>query len=275
MIYKKIQLDENDKNVFLEIYIADPIGDFVRDAILIIPGGAYGEVCHEREGEPIALAFIPHGYNAFVLHYSVNGGDLSKGTTFPLQLIQASKAIKHIKDNAEEYNINPERVFAAGFSAGGHLAGSLGILWNNKEVYDAVHMEYGYNRPKGIMMIYPVVSNENEFMHLGTFKNLLCVEDPRGEISDKVSLEKHVSEESSPAFIMATSNDEIVDVRHSLRLAEAYKTVGKMFELHIYPEGPHGVALGNEVTRCGNDKWVDVAIAGWIEQAVYWAKKIK
>ena len=92
MICKKIQLSETDENVFLEACIADKVGDFVRKAILVIPGGGYGEICSEREGEPIGMAFMPYGYNYFVLHYSVN-----RVKKFPSQLIEAAMAIKHIK----------------------------------------------------------------------------------------------------------------------------------------------------------------------------------
>ena len=123
MIFKKIQLDKDDENIYLEAYIADKTEGFTRNAILVIPGGGYGSVCSDREGEPIAMAFMPYGYNAFVLHYSV--ASVNK-RTFPSQLIEASKAMKHIKDNAKEYNIDPERVFVTGFSAGGHLAATLG-----------------------------------------------------------------------------------------------------------------------------------------------------
>ena len=117
MIYKKIQLDNNDENVYLEIYVADALPGFTRNAILVIPGGGYGAVCSDREGEPIAMAFLPYGYNSFVLHYSVSS---NSDKTFPTQLIQASMAMKHIRDHAEEYNIDPKKVFVTGFSSGGH-----------------------------------------------------------------------------------------------------------------------------------------------------------
>ena len=102
MIFKKIQLDENAPEAYLDIYIADPTSHFTRKAILVIPGGGYGCICSDREGEPIAMAFLPYGYNAFVLHYSVK----ENGRYFPSQLIQASLAMKHIRDNAEEYGID-------------------------------------------------------------------------------------------------------------------------------------------------------------------------
>ena len=106
MIFKRIQLDEKYNNVFLDVYVADKTENFTRNAILVIPGGGYRNICSNREGEPIAMAFMPYGYNAFVLSYSV-----SRQKTFPGQLIEASLAMKHIKDHAEEYNIDPERVF--------------------------------------------------------------------------------------------------------------------------------------------------------------------
>ena len=270
MIYKKISLDDRDKNAYLEVYVADKIQNFVRKAILVIPGGGYSSVCSDREGEPIAMAFIPYGYNAFVLHYSVG-----ENVTFPKQLIQASKAIKHIKDNAEEYNINPEHVFAVGFSAGGHLAGSLGILWDNPEVYKELDMEYGYNKPTGIMLIYPVVSSANEsFKQKETFFNLLKTETPSHEEILSCSLELNVSQNVAPAYILHTANDEIVNVRNSLSLADAYSVAKVPYELHIYPDGPHGVALGNRITKIGVEKYEEPAIAKWVENAVYWANKI-
>lgn len=266
MIFKKTELGGD---AYLDAYIADKIDGFTRDAILVIPGGGYGSICSEREGEPIAQAFIPYGFNAFVLHYSVG-----EGKHFPLQLTEASLAMKHIKDNADEYNINPERVFAAGFSAGGHLAASLGILWDNKEVNEKIDMPFGYNRPTGIMPIYPVVSSDRSFTHIWSIENLLGKENMTEENMLAVSLEKHVNENSSPAFIVHTSNDEAVNVKNSLALAGAYANAGMKLELHIYPDAPHGVALGNEITECGCKKWNNPCIAKWVENAALWAKGI-
>ena len=237
MIHEKITLTD-DKEDYLETYAPDKVDGYKGKAILVIPGGGYGCVCSEREGEPIALAFLKYGYSAFVLHYSVG-----KENNFPKQLTEASLAIKHIKDNAERYNIDPSEVFAVGFSAGGHLCGSLGILWKNDEVQKSIDMPYGYNKPKGVMMIYPVVSGE-EFGHIDSFKNLLGSDAPTKQQLDTVSLEKHVDAESSPAFIVHTATDDLVNVRNSLTLGEAYAKAGKKFELHIYPDAPHGVALG-------------------------------
>ena len=99
-----------------------------------------------------------------------------------MQLVQASKAMKHIRDHAVEYGIDPEQVYTVGFSAGGHLAGSLAVLWNRKEIYEQVDMPYGYNKPTGAMLVYPVVTVSRPYAHEGSFLNLYGVEEITEEI---------------------------------------------------------------------------------------------
>lgn len=265
MIYEKIQLTD-DSEVYLETYVSPKIGNYVRDAILVIPGGGYGNVS-DREGEPIAEAFMPLGFNAFVLHYSVG-----RKKPYPAQLIEASLAMKHIKDNAEKYNINPDRVFVVGFSAGGHLAGSVGTFWHRKEVYDAIDMPFGYNKPKGMMLIYPVLND-----HSGSFQNLLCLDNPTEEEKAIVDIVKGVDKNTVPAFLMHTSNDPVVPIHNSIDMANKLASLGAEFELHIYPDGPHGIALANEITEggWGNSKMINTAVSKWVEQAAFWAKSIK
>lgn len=269
MIFKRIQLDPEREDVYLDVYVADKTKRFTRKAILVIPGGGYGCICSDREGEPIAMAFMPYGYNAFVLNYSV-----ARTRAFPGQLIEASLAMKHIRDNAEEYGIDPEKVFVTGFSAGGHLCASLGTMWHKKEIYGAIDMPYGYNRPSGIMPIYPVISGIDAGRHFGSFKNLLCTDEPTEEQLRETSIELNVDERAVPAFIMHTSNDQLVHVNNSLLLASAYAAAGKTFELHVYPDAPHGVALGNAITAQGNEKWDNPEIAKWVAQAAAWAENI-
>ncbi len=266
MLYKKIQLDPDYENVFLEVYAPDRVGEYLYKAMLVIPGGGYGCVCSDREGEPIALAFLAQGYASFVLHYSVAGQK-----TFPGQLIEASLAMKYIREHAAEYAVDPEQVFAVGFSAGGHLAGTLGTMWHYPEVYRTIDMPMGYNKPTGVLLIYPVVTGVEDFGHKGSFDNLLGTQEPTEEQLARVSLEKQVDGRSAPAYIVHTANDGLVDVRNSLSLAAAYRAAGLTFEMHIYPDAPHGVALGNRITKCGEEKFDNPAIAKWVENAAIWA----
>lgn len=266
MLYDKVKFDEKDENAFLEVFVSEKVEGFVRKAILVIPGGAYSSVCASREGEPIAQAFVPYGYNAFVLHYTVNE------KPFPSHLVQASKAIKHIKDNADKYNIDPENIFVVGFSAGGHLAATLGTMWHKEEIYKEIDMPLGYNKPKGMMLIYPVITGK--YYNARSFENLLMKEKLTEEDIILTSAASAVSDKTSPAYIIHTSNDEMVDVRHSISMANALAENDIRFEMHIYPDAPHGVALGNEITKCGVDKWCNSAISEWVNNAVVWANSL-
>ena len=120
-------------------------------AILILPGGAYNE-CSINEGRPVAEKFNSLGFNCFVLYYS-----LGEKAEFPRPLQDVSLAIAHIKRHAAEYNVDPERIFVCGFSAGGHLAASAGVFWNDKEAaFEG--MEPGENKPAGMVLCYGVLS---------------------------------------------------------------------------------------------------------------------
>lgn len=267
MIYKKVQLLENEPDVFLEVFVSDST-DVVRDALLIIPGGGYGCICSDREGEPIALAFMPYCFNAFVLHYSV--GEKAR---FPKPLIEASLAMKHIRDNAEEYRINKDRVFATGFSAGGHLCTALGTLWHLPEIYEATGMEFGCNKPTAIVPVYPVISSEPGVTHQGSF-NRIAGTDKTEEEYKEYSLDLRVDERSVPAFIVHTATDKTVNVRNAIRLANAYAENNIPFEVHIFKDAPHGMALSNKITAGGNQKHNDPHNAKWVELAAEWMENI-
>ncbi len=266
MQIKRIQINDS---AWIDAYIADKTLEYTRKALLVIPGGAYERICSDREGEPIALGFMPYGYNAFVLHYSVDGKK-----AFPAQLIEASFAVKYIRDNAEELGIDKDEIYAAGFSAGGHLAASLGTMWNKEEIYRQIDMPFGYNKPKGVMLIYPVISGVSEYAHMPSFENLLATSNPDKEKLKECSIELSVSESSCPAFIIHTLTDELVPVQNSLILADAYSKLNIPYELHIYPNGVHGFALGNKITWQGEEERVIRDNFDWIKMAADWADSL-
>ncbi len=265
MNFHRIQLVEGKEKVWLDCYIADKLKT-KRKALLVIPGGGYGCICNDREGEPVALAFMPYGFNAFVLSYSVGKGN----ATFPRPLIEASLAMKHIKDNAEEYGIDADAVFVTGFSAGGHLCASLGTMWHLDEVNSAIpDMPFGYNKPKGIVPVYPVISSDNSIWHAGSIQNISAKE-AQSEY-DRWSVEKRVDERSSPAFIVHTAADKLVNVRNSIVLANAYAEHNIPFELHIFEKMDHGMATADAVTNPvsggnpHNAHWIQLA-AEWMQE---------
>ena len=250
----------------LTSYIHDPHEELnisTRRAIIVCPGGGY-QFLSEREGEPVALRYFAAGLNVFVLRYSIRekaAGDAP--------LIESALAVKYIRDHAEEYFVDPAYVFITGFSAGGHLTACAGVFWNRPEATEGLDVPYGYNKPRGIMPIYPVISMKG---HGFSIKNLLCKDDPTREETDYVSVDQHVTADSSPVFIVHSADDELVDARNSLDFAMAYANAGVPYELHIFPHAQHGCALGNAITDMGNPNWNDPMIARWVEMAAYWAE---
>ena len=268
MLHERIYLRENDEKIFLDTYVPDKIKGFTRRAILVIPGGGYACVCSDREGEPIAHAFMAEGFAAFVLSYSV-----ARVRSFPAQLIEASLAMAHIREHAEEYGIDPDAVFVTGFSAGGHLACSLGLLWHLDEIYKATGLPFGINKPNGMILGYPVTIYEGG--HKPSHHNLWGSDTLSEEQIATSSLERRVDERSVPLFVMHTSDDAVVPIASALKLATAYAEKGLPFELHVYPHMRHGAALANEITSYGDPTLENEAIAGWVRMAAYWAKHLK
>lgn len=266
MKFERLYMIPGNEDVYLDCYLNDPIPGFTRKAILVIPGGGYWGVCSDREGEPIAMAFIPYGYNAFVLHYTVE-----RRKKFPAQLCEAALAMKTIREHADKWNVDPAKVFAVGFSAGGHLCGSLGILFDHPAVQKIGPAEL--IKPTGIMLIYAVVSSQIAKPEQGTFRNLLCSDTPDADDLYEVSLDKHVTKDSSPLFMMHTSNDQCVDIANALVLGQAYHNAGLQFELHVYPDAPHGCGLGSPITSYGQSCWEDKSIAKWVAEAAEWAER--
>ncbi len=269
MIHKIIPLSETNHEVYLEVFVADKVGEFVRDALLVFPGGGYRYVCAHKEGEPVALAFLAKGYNTFVLHYSVGEHAL-----FPQPLIDASRAVKHIRDHAEEYHINPDRIFGCGFSAGGHLCASLGTLWHRKDIYEKAGIPFGSNKIAGMVLNYPVITPFVLGTHMPSFYGILGTEKPTQKELEQYSLDLCVDEHTVPAFLMHTATDPVVAVANTLTFARALTDHKIRCEVHIFPEGPHGIALANEISCFSEPEMIIPAAAQWVDLANEWMKSV-
>ena len=268
MKHEVIHLCRDDENVTLTTYVQTS-KDQKSDALLVIPGGGYSNVCSDREGENIALVFNGMGMQCFVLNYSTK-----EKAKYPRPLQEASLAMAYIKSHAEEYGIDPERVFVLGFSAGGHLAGSLGTLWHKPEAYKPVGLEFGANRPCGMILCYPVLSYFPE-THLGTFYNALGTRNPSEEEASVVSLEKHVDENTVPSFLWHTADDASVHVDNTLKMMSALARNKIYCEAHVYPHGPHGMALATPTTDAKEGEMTNERIAEWPRLAKAWMKTVK
>ncbi len=241
--------------------------DRKRASVLICPGGGYGMVS-DRENEPIALAFVALGYNAFVLRYST--ADLNDAR-YPTQLLESSAALAYIRRNCEKYHVKSDSIAVCGFSAGGHMAAMLGTLWNESIVTESLDIELGENRPDGMILAYPVITS-GEFAHRGSFNNLIG-EHKSEELLYKLSLENSVGEHTPPAFIWHTLTDQSVPVENSFLFANAMKKANIPFELHIYPDGPHGLSLGTRETISSATDRFNPHVSSWIELCNRWIAK--
>lgn len=266
MKYEKVYYYPEEPDVYLEVYAGDLVGGKIRDAMLVIPGGGYTCVCADREGEPIALAFLSEGVQSFVLHYTVK-----ENAVFPRPLAQAMRAMAWIREHAAEYGIDPERVFACGFSAGGHLCASLGTMWHLPEMAKAAGIPADMAKPRGIVPVYPVISADTA-THLESFYNILGTT-PTAEELALYSLNRRVDEHTPPVYLIHSSDDSCVPVGNSLIFAQALAAHGKKFELHVFETVPHGMALANTVTDCGIVAWDVPAADHWTCGVVEWMKK--
>jgi acetyl esterase/lipase len=261
MELKKINLVPERPWVTLTAYLSYSRDEHA-DALLICPGGGYYNVCDKHEGEAVAIAFAARGFRTFVLNYSVQ-----ENAKFPTPLADASLAICHIKDHAKEYGIDPDRVFVAGFSAGGHLAGSLGTLWHKEWLMRELSIPYGYNKPAGMILSYPVISYFPE-THKGTFIHAFGTETPTEEMANELSLDKQVdAEHTVPAFIWHTMDDELVHVENTFRMISALRRYNVYTEAHLFPHGPHGMATADKVIAGNEDIYNDKRIAQWVDLA--------
>lgn len=272
MLCKTVYLREaeGDMSVHLETYISRTEGDMncaPRDAMLVLPGGAYAFLA-ERESEPCAKAFLAAGFNVFTLYYSLN-----EKAAFPRPLVDVSMAIAHIRAHAEEYNIDPDRIFVCGFSAGGHLCGSIGTFWN-RDFAAFPGMKKGDNRPRGVILSYPAASLMPGLRHDLCTELILGKKDYTDEECAAYSLEKQVTEDTVPHFIWQTEEDDCVCVENSLVLAEALIAKRIPTELHIYPKGPHGMSVATKEVYCNTPENIDPHVGSWVKAAVEWTQLI-
>lgn len=263
-LYKYFNVERNGvSGGFLHTYVrmsSCELKKKTRPAMIVIPGGGY-EFLSDREGEPVALAYLNKGYSSFVLKYSIN-------TSYPTPLIEACMAVAYVRENAALYSVDKEHIAAIGFSAGGHLCGMLATLFAAEEITQALGQHAVMCRPNAVVLSYPVITMQNGLTHEGTRRVISA----SGKLSyNSFSIEKCVNKNSVPAFIWHTMEDTCVPVENSMLLASAYKNVGVPFALHIFEKGWHGLSLISEETcDVNNADLLLFHVGKWLELSLDW-----
>lgn len=236
MIHEVRQVSALGKDAFYMTYLLgcsqEMPSSYRRPCVIICPGGGYG-FTSDREAEPVAARINAMGYHAVVLRYSV------KPAVFPVALVQLAQTVAEVRAHSDEWHVDADNIFVMGFSAGGHLAASLGTLWNKGIIERYAALDGEMFRPNGLILCYPVITS-GEFTHEGSMENLLH---GMTELRESMALETRVDEMTPPTFIWHTEDDGAVPVENSMYFATALRKNGVSFELHIFQTGEHGLSL--------------------------------
>jgi acetyl esterase/lipase len=241
----------------LAFFPADGPSDAPRGAVIVCPGGGYvGKAPHEAE--PIARALARHSIHAFLLDYRV------EPDRHPAPLSDARRAIRVVRQLAPELKIRPDRVGILGFSAGGHLAGSAAFCRGSvpgmsESIGGADAIDA---RPDAAILCYAVLSFL-QAVDAGTRSTLLGP-GPDEVLCAALSCERSIDATSPPAFLWSTVDDEAVDIRNSLMTAEALSTAKIPFEMHLYPQGRHGLGLARGCAP----------VSGWLALCAAWLHRL-
>lgn len=282
MIYETFKLPNHGKQIpSIKTYILDETDNpktLRRPFILIIPGGGYDHF-GRHEQENVALKIISLGFSAGILYYSIK--NKKNPLKFPEPLFDAAEAVSFIRKNAQKWNIDPEKIILLGFSAGGHLAASLGIYWNSKLISEFSNLNPQEIKPNFLVLCYPVITADENFCHKGSINSLLenLSENEKSNLvkitnsknlREVVSIEKHITSDFPPTFIWHTLADEAVPAENTIFLIQALRKAKIEFEYHLFARGKHGLSLSSEQTSNADGSNIEKECAVWPELMKNW-----
>lgn len=223
-------------------------------AVIVCPGGGYSHLA-DHEGRPVAEWLNTLGVTAFVLKYR-----LGPRYHHPAPLLDAARAIRTVRARAAEWQLDPNRIGILGFSAGGHLASTIGTHFDSGKADAVDRIERVSSRPDLMILIYPVITMR-EFAHAGS-KRMLLGENASEDLVKLLSNDEQVTNETPAAFLVHTADDPGVPVENSLRFAEALRKARVPVEIHVYEHGPHGFGLGAK----------DPILTTWPQRCAEWLR---
>ena len=225
-------------------------------AIVVCPGGGYGALAF-HEGQPVAEWLNSLGITGVVLKYR-----LGPKYHHPVELGDVSRAIRTVRANAEQWKLDPKRIGVLGFSAGGHLASTAATHFDDGDSSSTDPVERVSSRPDLAILIYPVISMHEPYVHKGSRKNLLG-DNPDPKLMDLMSNEMQVTPKTPPCFLVHTADDKGVPVQNSIEFALACLKNKVPVELHVLEHGPHGFGLGGS----------DPVLSSWPSDAARWLER--
>ena len=246
----------------LETYLPGP-GKATGTSVVICPGGGYSYSSYSHEGSDVAKKLNELGVTAFVLKYRIpDDAVMDNKTIAPLQ--DAQQAIKYVRENASKWSLKPDRIGILGFSAGGHLASTAGTHFYQSSIENKNGTSL---RPDFMILVYPVISFNDNIAHRGSKENLLGKNASVSEV-DLYSNELQVRPDTPPSFLVHASDDNSVSPINSVRFYEACIKNKVPAEMHLYKGGGHGFGLINPTT---SEKWMDSCTAwmdsnGWLKR---------
>lgn len=238
-----------------------------RPGIIIVPGGGYHRLV-DHEQECVAVQFVSKGYHTFILNYSVNEDGKKPLSSIPLE--QLASAVALLRKSSKEWDLDPECIAVVGFSAGGHLAGSLAVHWDKEWLFRRTGLSSELIKPNALILAYPViVGSGSSLPHRKNSIDYLLGDDASEEERYTYSLEKHVGRHVAPVFLWHTIEDECAPVEASMLFANACICAKVPLELHIFPKNQHGLSLASKETAW-NDNSEDAHIAHWLMLCDEW-----
>ncbi|RRQ48983.1 alpha/beta hydrolase [Maribacter algicola] len=232
------------------------------EAMLIFPGGGYAVLAYDWEGRDIAKFLNSKGIAGIVVKYRLPS-DATQTDKQNVPLIDAQRAMRLVRSKAEAWNIKKDKIGIIGFSAGGHLASTLGTHFDEKVYAIVDEADNESARPDFMALGYPVITFGLN-THGGSKKNLIG-ENPSEAMVEHFSNEKHVSSNTPPTFLIHAADDGAVPVENSLLFFQALRDNGVFATMHIYPKGGHGFSLARN----------DNHLRGWTERLFEWIESLR
>jgi acetyl esterase/lipase len=223
----------------------------VPTGVIVFPGGGYGHLAMDHEGTQIAEWLNSLGVTAFVLKYRMS----LTGHRHPVPMMDAQRAIRTARANAKEYKIDPARIGVLGFSAGGHLASTVGTHFDDGKPDSDDPIERVGSRPDFLVLCYPVISLKEKFSHGGSRTKLLG-DSPDPALVESLSNETQVSAKTPPTFIFQTTEDKSVPAENAVAFYLALRKAKVPAEMHIFEAGRHGLGLAKDTP--GTNKWPEL-----------------